>query len=309
MAKRTPVLAADVTRVLDRWRPTGWSDDDLQALEPLMGTVSGWVAAAGPKNPERARWFLRCTAGLAVWASRSLGTSDVRTVLHPTNVDYWSMKVNSHRTMGWRENTRWVLQAVGRAANPAAWPSPSLQVGRRDIAAPYTATEELAYLRAAKLPGRRNRTERLWIVAGALGGGLNGKEIAVARIEDVLEVGSERLAVRVRGNNSRLTPVRHEYTDMAWRTLNGAGEGRFIQAGGRNLVYNICARLDSGNGQGLVLRRARSTWILAHLTAGTSFAALRRVAGSLSANTLDGLLGHIADPLDDTEAVREALRA
>ena len=33
-----------------------------------------------------------------------------------------------------------------------------------------------------------------------------------------------------------------------------------------------------------------STWLVAHLTAGTSLAVLRMIAGPLSANTLDGLL-------------------
>ena len=79
--------------------------------------------------------------------------------------------------------------------------------------------------------------------------------------------------------------------------------------GDANLVYNICARLDPGSGEGLVLRRARSTWILAHLLAGTPLPVLRQVAGPLSTNTLDGLLGHIKTAFDETEAVREALRA
>ena len=309
MVKRAPVLAPDVTRVLERWQPVGWTDDDLRVLEPLMGTVRSWVAAAGPKNPEQARWFLRCTAGLAVWASRSLGTSDVRTVLNPNNVEYWTMTVNAHRATTWRNNARWALRAVGRAANPVAWPSPSPQVGKSAIASPYGGAEDKCYLRVAKLPGRRNRTERLWIVASALGAGLNGKEIAVAQVEDLEEVGTGRLAVRVRGKHSRLTPFRPPHTELVHLALQGTGSGRFIQAGGRKLVYNICARLDPGSGEGLVLRRARSTWILAHLTAGTPLAALRQVAGPLSMNTLDGLLGHIKTAFDETEAVREALRA
>ena len=62
-----------------------------------MGDVRGWVAATKPKNVKQARWLLRCTAGLTVWAYRSLGTSDVRTVLNPNNIEYWTMIVNAHR--------------------------------------------------------------------------------------------------------------------------------------------------------------------------------------------------------------------
>ncbi len=253
--------------------------------------------------------MLRCTAGLTVWAHDYFGVSDVRTVLSLDNIEYWTMTVNAHRPTTWRENARWALKAVGRAANPRAWPSPSPQVGRSAIASPYRAAEEMCYLRVAKLPGRRNRTERLWVVAAALGAGLNGREIAVAQVEDLVEVDAGRLALRVRGKHPRLTPFRPPHTELVHQALQGTTGGRFIRVGGRNLVYNICARLDPGNGEGLVLRRARSTWILAHLTAGTPLAALRQVAGRLSANTVDGLLGHIETALDEKEAVREALRA
>ena len=310
MVNRTPTpLPSDVTVVLERWHPGGWTDDDRQVLEPLMGTVRDWVAAARPQNAERARWFLRCTAGLTVWVYRSLGTTDVRTVLRPENVEYWVFKVNSHRSMGWRENVLWTLRTVGRAVYAEAWPSPARQIGRSAIAVPYTAREELAFRRTAKLPGRLNRTQRLWIVAGALGAGLQGKQVATARVEDLSEVDTGRLAVRVRGKNPRLTPIRNQYTALARLAVQGAGEGRFVQNGGRNLVYNICARLDPGDGEGLVLRRTRSTWLLAHLAAGTPLPALKQIAGPVSMNTLDGLLGNMELTLDHTEAAREALRA
>ncbi|MDE0352057.1 MAG: hypothetical protein OXM57_05160 [bacterium] len=306
---RQRTLAPDVERVLETWQPHGWAETDRRLLEPLMDTVRGWVSAAGPENAERARWQLRCTASLVVWVYRHLGTCDVRTVLHPANVEHWTMEVNSHRSGTWRDNARSALRAVGRAANPREWPSPSRQVGRTGIATPYTAKEELAFRRAAKLPGRQNRPERLWILAAALGGGLNGKEITVAHVDDLFEVDTGRLAVRVRGKNPRLTPIRHQYTDIAHQALQRTGEGRFIPAGGRNLVYNICARLDPGGGEGLALRRARSTWLVAHIQAGTPLPVLKQVAGRLSMNTLDGLLGHIENTLDDTETAREALRA
>ena len=146
--------------VLEAWRPRGWSDDDRRVLDPLMDTVRRWVAAASPRNVKQTRWMLRCTAGLTVWAYGYFGVSDVRTVLSPGNIEYWTMTVNAHRPTTWRENARWALKAVGRAANPRAWPSPSPQVGRSAIASPYRAAEEMCYLRVAKLPGRRNRTDR-----------------------------------------------------------------------------------------------------------------------------------------------------
>ena len=58
----------------------------------------------------------------------------------------------------------------------------------------------------------------------------------------------------------------------------------------------------------LSLRRARSTWLTAHLEAGTSLPVLREVAGPLAAATLDDLLGATTD-VSPEQAVTEALRA
>ena len=58
----------------------------------------------------------------------------------------------------------------------------------------------------------------------------------------------------------------------------------------------------------LSLRRARATWLTAHLEAGTPLPVLREVAGPLSAATLDDLLGACA-AVTTEQAVTEALRA
>ena len=309
MAKRGPVLAPDVAAVLDGWCPVGWSDDDLRLLESLIGTVRSWVAAAGPKSPHVARRFLRTTATLTLWAQQTLGTIDVRTVLDPRNVDYWVMKVNSHRSPTWRETTRGALRTVGRAANPAGWPAPPRGVGRLQVAPPYPRSEETAFVRAAKLAGRSNRAGRLWVVAGAFGGGLYGRELDRARADDIIEVANGRLAIRVRGAKARLVPFRKGYTKLALQAVNTAGKGQFVTTTGRNSVYRISSELDTGDGEGLSLRRARSTWLQAHLVAGTPLPALRRVAGPLSANTLDVLLRDAAAAIDNNAAVVEGLRA
>ena len=54
----------------------------------------------------------------------------------------------------------------------------------------------------------------------------------------------------------------------------------FIPNEGRNAVHWVTGRLDPGNGQGLSLRRARSTWQVAHLVAGTPVAVLQENRGA-----------------------------
>ena len=81
------------------------------------------------------------------------------------------------------------------------------------------------------------------------------------------------------------------------------------QATTAHAVHVVTRRLGPVNTQGLSLRRARSTWLSAHLVAGTPLASLRRVAGPLSSNTLDGLLGYANASTDDMTAVTGALGA
>ncbi len=188
-------------------------------------------------------------------------------------------------------------------------PDANQKIGKQKIARPYTAAEEADYRFASNLPGWANRSKRMWIAAAALGAGLRGTEIAVARTGDLRDIDGGRLAVQVRGRHPRLAPIRQDYTTFAREAADGSPTDRFFPTDARNAVHSVAGRLDPGDGQCLVLRRSRSTWLVAHMVAGTPLAVLRRVAGPLSANTLDGLLDYTTDILDDKTAVMGALRA
>ena len=60
---------------------------------------------------------------------------------------------------------------------------------------------------------------------------------------------------------------------------------------------------------GLALRRSRATWLCAHLAAATPLGVLRRIAGPLSANTLDTLTGDVAAALAEEDAAVGGLGA
>ena len=306
---RSPTPPPEVAEVLERWRPAKWPARDVDALEPLLPTVRKWVTAVPPHDANQAQRFLGAVAGIAVWAHRSLGTVDRDIVLTPENVEYWSMRQNPHLSPKGREKLRWLLRIIGRAANPTAWPPPPQKVSRLKVAEPYTPAEETDFVAAARLPGRSNRATRMWVVSGALGAGLNGVEITAARTADLEDFGNGRLVVRVRGNNSRLVPIRAAYTNLARAAASLCPTDRFVTGDHHNAVHAVAQGLGPVNAQGLSLRRARSTWLSAHLTAGTPLASLRRVAGPLSANTLDSLLGYINASLDDMTAVTGALGA
>ena len=146
-------------------------------------------------------------------------------------------------------------------------------------------------------------------MGGAFGGGLYGQEITAATTRDLEKITGGRLVFTTRGPKARMVPIRRAYTKLVREALEHSHKGRFIQTAGRNAVYRIGTELDTGDGEGLSLRRARSTWLHAHLLAGTPLPALRRIAGPLSANSLDILLKDAAAALDNETAVIEGLRA
>ena len=111
--------------------------------------------------------------------------------------------------------------------------------------------------------------------------------------------------MRVRGRNRRLVPIRTDYTDLARAATNASATDRFVPTNARNIVHNTVSKLEPR----LSLPRARSTWLVAHLTAGTPLGVLRMIGGPLSANTLDGLLDHTVTAIDDETAVERALGA
>ena len=291
--------------VLEQWRPINWSQSDLRTLEPLLPTIRGWVEQAKPGTAAKTRRFLLAAAGMAVWAYRSFGNIDPTVVFHRSNIEQWAIEVCADRSMRWREVTRSRLRTLGQVVNPDGFPAPTRKVGRQQIARPYTTLEEKAFRLVYRLPGPANRSQRLWIVCGSLGAGLRGNTIAAARTSDIENIGDGRLAVRVRGNNPRLVPIRTDYTDLARAATNASATDRFVPTNARNIVHTTVSKLEPR----LSLPRARSTWLVAHLLAGTSLAVLRKIGGPLSANTLDGLLRYTVTAIDDETAALGALGA
>ena len=298
-------LAPEVVATLERWRPTTWSEGDLRTLEPLLPTIRGWVTQMAPPDARRAARFLRAASGIAVWAYQSFGNTDPSVVFHSSNVEEWAMTVCTDRSLRWREATRSKLRTLGRVVNADGWPAPTQKVGKQQVAQPYTTLEERVFRLACGLPGRANRAQRQWVVCGSLGVGLSGIEIAAARTSDLKHLDNDRLAIRVRRRNPRLVPVRRGYTDLARAAAEASATDRLIPTDGRNIVTTTASRLNPS----LSLRRARSTWLAAHMTAGTPLAMLRQIAGPLSANTLDGLLDHTVTAIDDETAAMGALGA
>lgn len=182
-------------------------------------------------------------------------------------------------------------------------------MGRPGIAIPYSAEEEQAFRLAADLRCRPGQAAEIAVVCLSLGAGMNGAEVKLATPDDVVAVGEGRVAVRVKGRHPRLAPIRKAYTDLIRKAVAAAEGGSFFEAVHVNAVHDAAQRVAAPDGGHLRLRRARVTWLRAHLVAGTDLAVLRVIAGPVSANTLSDLIAMSAAPLDGEAAAVAALRA
>ena len=124
--------------------------------------------------------------------------------------------------------------------------------------------------------------------------------------EEPLNTGRYELLHRSnRAENSETSAWRHRSRRAAatgGRTSDqlrcrSARRGRNYGAGGLNT-----------SDMSLSLRRARTTWVTAHLEAGTALPVLPEIVGPLATATLDDLLVATA-AVTSEQAVRQALRA
>lgn len=307
-------LAPEVSAAIESWESNSVPDTDAAILTAVMPAVRQMVAAEAPKTPLAARKRLWALTPMAVWQHRSTGGFDAD-ALNPDNIDTWISGVNANRSPGWRKGSRACLNKIGVAVNPHAWPRQPKPLTRAPLLECYTPQEEAGYIDAAALPGLNNPEGCRWVIGAALGAGLNGRDLAAARIEDVHELDNGGLAVQVRGPNPRLVPVRGSCTDLVREAVSIVerrrphASRRFILATNRCAASQLANRVTIGRGRGLALRRARNTWLAAHLRAETPLVALHKMAGPLDVATLNGLLAASGFSISAEQAAIKGLRA
>ena len=273
-----------------------------------LETAKLWVALNARSEPGAAVRNILPAFWYAHWANSTLGDLSP-SILTPRNVDHWVAYEVKNKSPEWRGKARPVLRQIGRTVNPAAWTS-SEKISARPPAPAYSSGEEAAFRLEVVLPGRRNPQGPMWMLCATCGIGMDGREAATVRPADLIELGDNRLAVAVTGRNPRTVPIRREYADLARRAAELIEpDQRFIAGLGHGAPYTTAARIEvTGLGK-LSLNRARSTWLTAHILAGTPLPALRIIAGPVSPDTLNGLIDAVSVAMDPSEAVREGLRA
>ena len=302
--------APHVAAAIDTYRCEELSAAGPAAVKAVAPLARQLVAAARPESPKQARRMLWATSQYLLSAHQQGRPMNTAALLHQQNVKRWLLKERADESNGWKQLALWGLHRVGKAAKAGGWAQDQITLSRSAPAEPYSSEEERSLRQQAAQRHKASRTERQIVVAGSGGCGLPAKEIQSLRPSDLEDLGGGRIAVRIDGRNPRLVPVRAEFTPLILDAAKAARDDDtpFIAAGNSgSRVYAIAGKFTTRDGGGLSLPRARSTWLLAHLRAGTPLAALRKIAGPVSADRLNCLLARAAADLDDEDAAKQGL--
>lgn len=293
-----------VAVVIATWQPSQLPAEEIEWLTPHMERIRRWVVALGPSSESYAGYLLYAASRVLLLAERHFGVTDDESVLNPVTINELVAYALPDMSDGSKLTFRSSLRAIGRAVNPHLFEPPLVPLRAPEVKAAYTPTEERNFRIAAGLSGYRTVVERKWTLAGGCGAGLNGQEIRRAEVGDLVPLVGGRVAVQVHGKKARLVPIRTDYTALALEAAEAAQEGRFFTARGANATYDAASRLCDG----LSLRRARSTWLTAHLRAGTAPPVLRVIAGGVSEKTLRELSARIESEMTPHDAALQGLK-
>ena len=313
---------ADTSR--KRRRPAGVGDDDpghieltialwcprdeqSRAATPLLGIAREWVTRTGPPSGSSATAWLRIVADALLWSDGELGTADPDFVLHPRNVEAFTMDAARGWSDGRRAQARTVLRRVGRAVCPQLWPEGPRPIGAIDAVVPYSAVDEFLFREAALMAGRKRRCERLWLTSATLGAGLRGIEAFRLGPRDVVELDAGRLGIKVQRDRQRIVPIRERYTALVVEARDLCGSDRFFEGDNPAAPSSLATRLTVQGLGRLQIHRARATFVCAHINAGTPLDVLHEIAGPISGAYLHQMLAYCAGPVDPAEAANRGL--
>lgn len=241
---------------------------------------------------------------LSLWATGEGLALDREVILDPSTVERFAeVALASDRS---RATYRAVLRRVGPLLTKRApWEPRTASLARRQVARPYTEPEALLLRKDALVQptSARRRAAQAFLALG-LGTGLDGRwatQVAARHVNAsasgvVVEVG-EPAARRV---------VAHAHWEHELIRLAATAGDEFLVGG-----YSTSARRTGHLIERLVVptghprlapARLRSTWLMAHLEAGTRLPELCRATGLEGVTVLSDLL-ELIEPLDDASAL------
>jgi hypothetical protein len=241
---------------------------------------------------------------LALWATGEGFALDREVILDPSTVERFAeVALASDRS---RATYRAALRRVGPLLTKRApWEPRPAAMARRQVAPPYTGPEVLLLRQDALVqptPARR-RAARAFLALG-LGTGLDGRwatRVAACHVK----ASASGVVVEVGEPAARQVVACAEWEDELIG-LAATADDEFLVGGYSNSTRrtgHLTERLVVPTGHPrLAPARLRSTWLVAHLLAGTRLPELCRAAGLEGVTVLSDLL-EVIEPLDDASTV------
>ena len=279
-----------------KWWDLGLAEFVAEAIETANPT--------GRAGAERIRVVLAHFGG---WCREEGLPLDRRAVFDPSVLERYT--ACDQRSATTRASYRSVLRRLGPVLAPAnGWEPPPVRTRYRSVPAPYS-DEEAAMLELiiADQPTPRSRriAEAVWVLGA--GAGLDGRWLTRVTPDDVSMIDGVTV-IEVPSPVARPVPVRRRFEERLWTLVRSAGDEPLVGTGGSgsNASNRLQAQIRHPEGSTttrLTAKRARSTWLVAHIAAGVRLPELLAAAGIQDVSGLRDLAQYV-EPLAPDEARR-----
>lgn len=266
--------------------PAHWAQ-----VEPF---VQGTLDKADGRTAYSRKELAAALGPLAIWCwTTGRANPQADEVLDDDVIDMYVLVGLAHWTKASRNTIRSRLLRLAELLTPDQIPRPLRPLGSADTSAPYSLKEQAGFLSWARTQGtelRRQNAARL--LALGFGAGLTNEELIAAKVRD-LQVDGDDITLQVHGERPRHVPILATWAPHLTNAPGKPDEPVFLPGRAyRSANLTGLFIMKSDNRPPLIVRRMRSTWIIAHLNRGTPVLPLLRAAGLNTIEPLDRYLRH-----------------
>ena len=248
----------------------------------LAPVVTAAVTRTAHRTGREPRSLYPVATAFVLWAWQTKGLElDITRMFRRRVVEEYVHRGMESFTRGSRATYRSVLLTIADAVTPPSeLPFP---IPRSDPTPPYTAAEIAALRSWARAQGSTvRRRDAAVLLALGFGAGLATRELLSVRTGDV-DIRGDEIHILVWSGRPRLVPVFPAWQPGLRAAIGELGDDQWVFRVGRTGVRSaqVTDFLHRGHKTELDVRpaRMRTTWLLAHLQAGTPPRDLLRIAG------------------------------
>lgn len=269
---------------LEDYRPMRVRADVWDEVGPFVRDAA---VSAAPLTAYTAHLLAARLTRYVVWATRAQGmTLDARGVFRRAVIIRYIDETEARGELkpGTLRNDRTILLRVAEVLAPDLNPKRLRGLNARVAHPPYSPTDIdriTWWMRGQGTPLRERKATTM--ASLCLGAGLKSGEVADVRRRDV-SVDEYGIVITVGGERQRQVPMLRKWEPPFRQLIESMEEDEFVfgvptRAGNRNLLSNFVEKSDGRTHIHPRSDRMRATWLVDHLTAGTSMSALMRAGG------------------------------